>query len=100
MMNPHSQSESARLIAELKAEIAKDQTEITLETPKLRRIEQEIAKEEAELAKKKQELDRKKVEGLHEHQHIDQLKADLAHSQREFADLGRQIQQMGFGKAA
>lgn len=91
MINSHNPSESARLIEELKKEIARDQSEIRLQEPKLKNLEQQIAREKAVLAKME-------ADATHDRGHVDELKRNLASSEREFADLGRQIQQMGLGK--
>lgn len=90
MNTPHNASESARLIQEIRTEITKDQAEIRVEEPKLRRIEQEIAKEKAE-------LDKKIAEEKHSEEHINQLKQSLSHAEQEFRTLQTEIQKMGLG---
>jgi chromosome segregation ATPase len=90
-MNQHTASESARLIQELREEIAKDQSEIKLEDPKLKRLEQEVARE-------KEALIKKEAEATYSHEHIDHLKQDLLHTEQEFKKIQLEIQQMGLNK--
>ncbi len=90
MNTPHNASESAKLIIELRTEIANDQREIKNIEPRLRALEQAIAAEKAKLAKEE-------AEKLHEETKLRELKGNLMHTEQEFAQISREIQQMNLG---
>ncbi len=90
--NPHSLSESAHLIDEIKGHITKDNNELHLAKPKLENLKRLITQKEAELAKMK-------AEETHENDHITQIENDLSHTQQQFRTLEEQIRKMGLGTA-
>ena len=86
--HPHSASESARLIQELKTEISRDQATIRLEDPRLKRLEQEIASERAA-------LERKELQAGQAKEHLQHIKDDLTKTENQFRELQKGIQAMG-----